>query len=101
MGEQQVRILEEEGVEVNAAILEYVIRAAPASTRAFHPAGMADPSPFAAMSCDEFLIHTADIATGFEIDFRPSEDLCSRVLARLFPWAPANIASLCFARMGA
>ncbi len=79
-------------VEVNAAILEHVIRAAPASTRAFHPAGMADPSGFAAMGCDEILIHTSDITAGFGIDFQPPEDLCSRVLPRLFPWAPTDIA---------
>ncbi len=78
-------------VEVNAAILEHVLRAAPASSRAFHSAGMADPSGFAAMGCDEVLIHTADIATGFKIDFRPPEDLCGRVLARLFPWAPIDV----------
>ena len=78
-------------VEVNAAILEHVLRAAPASARSFHSAGMADPSGFAAMGCDEILIHTADIAAGFEIDFRPPEDLCSRVLARLFPWAPTDV----------
>ena len=78
-------------VEVNAAILEHVLRAAPASARAFHSAGMADPSGFAAMGCDEVLIHTADIATGFEIDLRPPEDLCGRVLARLFPWAPTDV----------
>ncbi len=78
-------------VEVNTAILEHVLRAAPASARAFHPAGMADPSGFAAMACDEILIHTADIAAGFEIDFKPPEDLCGRVLARLFPWAPTDV----------
>lgn len=78
-------------VEVTAAVLEHVIRAAPASTRAFHPAGMADPSGFAAMGCDEVLIHTADIAAGFGIDFRPPEELCGRVLARLFPWAPTDV----------
>ena len=78
-------------VEVNAAILEHVLRAAPASARAFHAAGIADPSGFAAMGCDEVLIHTADIANGFEIDFRPPEDLCGRVLARLFPWAPTDV----------
>ena len=77
-------------VEVTAAILEHVIRAAPASTRAFHPAGMADPSGFAAMGCDEILIHTADVAAGLRIGFRPPEDLCGRVLARLFPWAPTD-----------
>ena len=78
-------------VEVTAAILEHVIQASPASTRAFHPAGMADPSGFAAMGCDEILIHTADIAAGFGTDFRPPEDLCGRVLARLFPWAPTDV----------
>ena len=78
-------------VEVNAAILEHVLRAAPASARAFHPAGMADPSGFAAMGCDEILIHTADIAAGFEIDFKPPEDLCGSVLSRLFPWAPTDV----------
>ena len=74
-------------VEVNAAVLEHVVRAAPASARAYHSAGMADPSGFAAMGCDEMLIHTADIAGGFGVEFRPPEDLCRRVLARLFPWA--------------
>ena len=78
-------------VEVNAAILEHVIRAAPALTRAHHTAGMADPSGFAAMGCDEILIHTADIAAGFDIDFQPPEDLCRRVLVRLFPWAPTDV----------
>ena len=78
-------------VEVNAAILEHVLRAAPASARGFHPAGMADPSGFAAMGCDEILIHTADIAAGFGIDFQPPEDLCGRVLARLFPWASTDV----------
>ena len=62
-------------VQVNAAILEHVLRAAPASARAFHPAGMADPSGFAGMSCDEILIHTLDITAGFGVDFQPPGDL--------------------------
>ena len=78
-------------VEVNATVLEHVIRAAPASTRGFHPAGMADPSGFGAMGCDEILIHTADIAAGLGIEFQPPEDLCRRVLVRLFPWAPLDV----------
>ena len=90
-GEDQLSIAELVlSVGVNAAILEHVVRAAPESARAFHPAGMADRSGFAAMGCDEILIHTADIAVGFEIDFKPPEDLCGRVLARLFPWAPTG-----------
>ncbi len=91
-GEDQLNVAELLlSVEVNAAILEHVLRAAPESVRAFHPAGMADHSGFAGMSCDEILIHTADIAAGFEIDFKPPEDLCSLVLTRLFPWAPADV----------
>lgn len=78
-------------MKVNASILEHVIRAAPQGVRAFHSAGMADASGFAAMGCDEILIHTADIAAGFGISFKPPDDLCGRVLARLFPWAPADV----------
>jgi len=91
-GEDQLTIAELLlSVEVNAAILEHVLLATPASTRAFHPAGMADPSGFAAMGCDEILIHTADIAAGLEIDFKAPEELCGRVLTRLFPWAPTDV----------
>jgi hypothetical protein len=91
-GEDQLTVTELVlSVEVNAAILEHVIRAAPESARSFHPAGMADRSGFAAMGCDEILIHMADIAAGFEIDFKPPEDLCGRVLARLFPWVTADV----------
>ena len=91
-GEDQLTVAELLlSVEVNAAILEHVLHAAPASARAYHPAGMADPSGFAAMGCDEILIHTRDIAAGFGIDFKPPVDLCGRVLARLFPWAPTDV----------
>jgi hypothetical protein len=73
---------------VTAAILEHVVRGSPPSVRAFHPAGMADPSGFAAMGCDEILIHTADITAGFSIAWQAPSDLSRRVVARLFPWAP-------------
>ena len=79
-------------VDVNAAILEHVIRAAPASARAFHHAWIVDPSGFAGMACDEILIHTSDIASGFEIEFQPPDELSSRVLTRLFPEAPTGVA---------
>jgi hypothetical protein len=73
-----------------AAVLADVVRAAPPAARAFHPAGVADPSGFAAMGCDEILVHTGDIATGLGIGFEPPAGLCARVLARLFPWAPGD-----------
>ena len=44
-GEEQLTVAELLlSLEVNAAILEHVLRAAPPSTRSFHPAGMADSS---------------------------------------------------------
>jgi hypothetical protein len=77
-----------EGLSQVAAVLATVVAGVPAGRRAFHPFGMADPSGFAAMACDEILIHTDDIATGLGAGFAPPVDLCERVLGRLFPWAP-------------
>jgi hypothetical protein len=62
------------------------VDAAPADTRGFHPAGSPDPSGFAAMACDELLVHTYDAASGLKLTFRPNLGLAERVLARLFPW---------------
>jgi hypothetical protein len=78
-----------ESVGVTAAILTEVARAAPPGTRAFHPAGMADVSGWVALGCEEILLHTDDIAQGLALPFRPPHDLSARVVARLFPWAPA------------
>lgn len=55
-------------------------------TRGFHPAGAADASGFAAMACDELLIHTDDAARGLGLQLSPDPDLAGRVLRRLFPW---------------
>ena len=76
------------GVSTSAAILAGVADAAPPGARAFHPAGMADPSGFLAMGCDEILVHTHDIATGLGLSFEPPQDVAEHVLDRLFPWAP-------------
>jgi uncharacterized protein (TIGR03083 family) len=62
------------------------VDAAPADARGFHPAGAADRSGFAAMACDELLIHTDDAARGLGLRFAPDAELAGRVLARLFPW---------------
>ncbi len=69
-----------------AEIVAAVIEAAPATARGFHPFGMADPSGFAAMACDEMLIHTDDAARGLGLAFHPDDDLAAAVLQRLFPW---------------
>lgn len=77
-------------VEAAAAVLTEVARVAPPGTRAFHPAGLADISGYVALGCEEILLHTDDIAQGLGLPFRPPDDLTSRVLTRLFPWAPAE-----------
>lgn len=79
-----------EGMRQVAAVIAMVVAAVPADTRAYHPWGLADRSGFAAMACDEILVHTDDIAVGLGSFFDPPADLCERVLDRLFPWAPAD-----------
>ena len=72
----------------SAVVLGEVARAAPPEARAYHPAGMADPSRFVAMEADELLVHTSDIVEGSGDEWEPSERLAVLVLDRLFPWWP-------------
>jgi hypothetical protein len=72
-------------------VLADVVTATPPGTRAYHPEGMADRSGFAAMGCDEVLIHTDDILRAYDRSLQPPGDLVARVLARLFPWAPTDV----------
>ena len=51
---------------------------------------MADSTGFAAMGCDELLVHTRDAATGLGLDFEPPEVLSGLIVRRLFPWAPKD-----------
>jgi hypothetical protein len=69
-----------------ADVVAAVIDSAPTTARGFHPMGSADPSGFAAMACDEMLIHTDDAARGLGVEFEPASDLVEPVLRRLFPW---------------
>lgn len=78
-------------LETYAAILADVIDAAPADRRGYHPYGASDRTGFAAMGCDEILIHTDDAARGLGTAFRPDPVLAERVLKRIFPWAPTGI----------
>jgi hypothetical protein len=77
-------------VPAAAAVLATVARASGPDVRAFHPAGMADAEGFLAMGCDEILVHTGDIAAGLGVAFAPPAELCAKVVARLFPWAPST-----------
>jgi len=62
------------------------VDAAPADTRGFHPFGSPDPDGFAAMACDELLVHGDDAARGLGLACAPDARLASAVMARLFPW---------------
>ena len=74
-----------------AAILAEVARAAPPEARGFHPAGVADAAGFLGMGCEEVLMHTHDVALGLGVPFAVPAPLAAKVLARIFPWAPANV----------
>jgi hypothetical protein len=65
----------------------------PPGTRAYHIFGifgLGDPEGFAAMGIVEVLVHMHDVAAGLGIDWAPPEDLCDRVLYRLFPDAAGS-----------
>ena len=71
-------------------VLASMVRTSPAHVRAFHPGGMADPEGFAALGCNEALLHGNDIAQGFGLTLDPPRDVCRRVFARLYPQAPSG-----------
>jgi uncharacterized protein (TIGR03083 family) len=73
-----------------ATVLARVVDASPPSARGWHPMGQADASGFAAMACDELLVHTDDAARGLGVLFSPPDGLVRATLARLFPWAPST-----------
>jgi uncharacterized protein (TIGR03083 family) len=74
----------------SAALLAAVVIAAGPGDRGCHPFGIADRSGFAAMGCDEVLVHGFDLAATFSLDYDPPPEVCERVLHRLFPWAPTD-----------
>ncbi|MCH7230865.1 hypothetical protein L0U85_08380 [Glycomyces sp. L485] len=77
-------------LETAAALLSSMVRTASPEVRAYHVHGIADPEGFAAMGVAEILVHTHDLAEGLGFEWDPPADLCTRVLARLFPDAPAD-----------
>lgn len=79
------------GEDVRAAARACTDLLGPATARGFHPFGTADPSGFAAMACDELLVHTDDAARGLGLAFEPDPTRCERTLRRLFPWAPDDV----------
>lgn len=77
-------------LDASARMLDLVCDASPPPARAFHPSGDSDADGFRAMASSEILTHTHDILLGFDAgnEFRPPQELCERILKRVFPWAP-------------
>jgi uncharacterized protein (TIGR03083 family) len=71
--------------------LALVVDGVPPGQRGWHPDGLADATGFAAMGCDEILVHTYDAARGLGLEFEPFEVFSQPVLSRLFPWAPKDV----------
>jgi uncharacterized protein (TIGR03083 family) len=72
-----------------AALLAAVLRGMSPAARGYH-GQPTDAEGFAAMHCDEVLVHGYDIALGLGVAFEPPADLVRRVRDRLFPWTPAG-----------
>ncbi len=72
-------------IEGAGDILAAIVSFAPATRRAWHPFGTADPGGFAAMGILEVLVHTWDIRAGTGQPWMIPTGLSARVLARLFP----------------
>ncbi|MER7330389.1 MULTISPECIES: hypothetical protein [unclassified Micromonospora] len=83
-----------EFAEAGGRILAATIRTSGPDTRAYHPSGQADPEGFAAMGCVETLLHGDDIAQGLGLAIDPPREVCTRVLARLFPEAAQELAAV-------
>ncbi len=74
-----------------AEFLARTIDDAPPGARGWHHQGLADADGFAAMACDELLVHGADIAAGLQRPFEAEGARCRRVAGRLFPWVPDDV----------
>jgi len=72
-------------VDAAGGLLVAVTSTAPPGHLGFHPAGSSDASGFAAMGIVEAAAHAWDVLTAHGLDFRLDDDLCWRVLNRLFP----------------
>jgi hypothetical protein len=79
-------------LEAGGALLVAMVRTTSPQVRSHHVFGASDPEGFAAMGIVEALVHTHDIAEGLGLTWDPPAGICSRVLARLFPDAPADTA---------
>jgi hypothetical protein len=73
-----------------AEVLARTLDAAGPEERGWHPWGIADASGFAGMACTELVVHAGDVAADLGLPWTAPPDVADAVLARLFPWAPAD-----------
>lgn len=71
-----------------ASLLARLVDGMDADEVAYHPAGAADASGWAAMACDEIIVHGHDVCEAAGVELSVGADLVEVVLTRLFPWAP-------------
>ena len=79
-------------IESSVRLLGLALIDLPDGARVFHLAGMADREGYAAMGCDELLVHGVEIAAAMGDPFRPPDELAGRIATRLFPWSPPGFA---------
>lgn len=73
-------------------LLAAMAGAAPPGLRGWHPYGSSDPEGLLAMGIAEVLLHSHDVLTGLDTGWRPDDQLCDRLLHRLFTrTAPADV----------
>ena len=72
-------------LEASGAFLSSMVKTVPPAVRAHHIFGLADPEGFAAMGILEVLVHMYDVTAGLGLNWKPDQDMCARVLTRLFP----------------
>ena len=77
-------------IESNAGVLAIISDSTSPDIRGFHRTGLPDAEGFLAMGCVEVLLHGYDAVVGTDSEFDPDDELCKRVLGRLFPWAPQD-----------
>ncbi|MFJ5549419.1 hypothetical protein [Streptomyces sp. NPDC093225] len=77
-------------LEACGALHVAMVRTAAPQARAHHVFGTVDAEGSAAMGLVELFVHAEDLALGLGLDWRAPAAVCARVLARLFPEAPAG-----------
>ena len=77
-------------IDATGGLLVAVTATAAPGHLGFHPRGNGDASGFAAMGITEGAAHAWDVLTAQGIEFRVDDDVCERVLNRIFPWVTAT-----------